>query len=227
MYWQEQDDNKASFQVSNEVFDLLFELNGKSILVDHAYLLAQEVIKNISKHSKKGIAIHQIRVAESGNGWSRPNQSDDLIHLSRRTKLIIRVHKDVYQDLLQLEGRTLNIGGQTLIVGKCKIRKLSRLTTLFTHGIVCNEDESENQFLTNIVHELEHRKIYVKKMICGSSRLIKNNLVQLFTRSLMIANLPHEDSVLLQQQGIGTDRLLGCGIFVPHKGIEAVYSMPE
>jgi CRISPR-associated protein Cas6 len=227
MYWQEQDDNKASFQVSNEVFDLLFELNGKSILVDHAYLLAQEVIKNISSQAKEHIAIHQIRVAESGNGWSRPDQLDDLIHLSKRTKLIIRVHKDAHQALLKLEGQTLNIGDQALIVGKCKVRKLSRLTTIFSHGIVCDEDQSENEFLTTVVHELEQQRIFVKKMICGSSRLIRSNGVPLFTRSLMIANLTPEDSVLLQQQGLGTDRLLGCGIFVPHKGIEAVYSKPE
>jgi hypothetical protein len=33
--------------------------------------------------------------------------------------------------------------------------------------------------------------------------------------------------VRLQKQGIGESRNLGCGIFIPHKGIDAVYSVQE
>ena len=49
----------------------------------------------------------------------------------------------------------------------------------------------------------------------------------LFTRALLVADLSPEESVKLQQLGLGKDRLLGCGLFVPHKGIDAVYNMQE
>ncbi|MBT4668468.1 MAG: hypothetical protein HOC17_04305, partial [Candidatus Ruthia sp.] len=42
------------------------------------------------------------------------------------------------------------------------------------------------------------------------------------TRSLMVADLRKAESVKLQEQGIGKHRLLGCGLFVPQKGIESV-----
>ncbi len=42
------------------------------------------------------------------------------------------------------------------------------------------------------------------------------------TRSIMIADLRAEESVRLQQEGIGPMRHMGCGIFIPHKGIDAV-----
>ena len=42
------------------------------------------------------------------------------------------------------------------------------------------------------------------------------------TRSLMVADLRKSESVKLQEQGIGEHRLLGCGLFVPQKGIESV-----
>jgi len=42
------------------------------------------------------------------------------------------------------------------------------------------------------------------------------------TRSLMLADLTVEEAVKLQQQGLGADRKLGCGLFIPHKGINPV-----
>ena len=43
-----------------------------------------------------------------------------------------------------------------------------------------------------------------------------------FTRSLMVAELQPEQSVRLQQLGLGDGRTIGCGLFLPHKGIAAV-----
>ena len=45
---------------------------------------------------------------------------------------------------------------------------------------------------------------------------------QIFTRSLMVADLLLDDAIQLQQQGLGEGRLHGCGLFVAHKGIKAV-----
>ena len=42
------------------------------------------------------------------------------------------------------------------------------------------------------------------------------------TRSLMLAELQPEESIRLQEDGLGPLRHMGCGIFIPHKGIEAV-----
>jgi CRISPR/Cas system CSM-associated protein Csm4 (group 5 of RAMP superfamily) len=39
----------------------------------------------------------------------------------------------------------------------------------------------------------------------------------------MLADLKPEESLRLQQQGLGPHRLMGCGIFIPHKGIDAVH----
>jgi hypothetical protein len=38
----------------------------------------------------------------------------------------------------------------------------------------------------------------------------------------MVADLRKVESVTLQEQGIGEHRLLGCGLFLPQKGIESV-----
>ena len=46
-------------------------------------------------------------------------------------------------------------------------------------------------------------------------------------RSLMIDGLDVTESVLLQQQGLGDGRKFGCGLFLPHKGIDAVNETQE
>jgi len=38
----------------------------------------------------------------------------------------------------------------------------------------------------------------------------------------MIADLKTGESLALQQVGLGEGRKLGCGLFLPHRGIDAV-----
>ena len=48
-----------------------------------------------------------------------------------------------------------------------------------------------------------------------------------YTRSLMIADLSKEESLRLQEEGVGEKKLYGCGIFLPHKSIDAVNNFKE
>jgi hypothetical protein len=64
-------------------------------------------------------------------------------------------------------------------------------------------------------------------MICGRCGEIRTADETIFTRALMVADLEAEESVALQQQGLGQGRMLGCGLFVPHKGIDPVFDIQE
>jgi hypothetical protein len=59
-------------------------------------------------------------------------------------------------------------------------------------------------------------------MMAGLKRSISTPNGTIHTRSLMVADLRKVESVTLQEQGIGERRLLGCGLFLPQKGIESV-----
>jgi CRISPR-associated protein Cas6 len=82
--------------------------------------------------------------------------------------------------------------------------------------------DSEEAFLEWAVRALRDRRIRVRKALCGKATPLSTPGGMLQTRSLMLADLSHEESVRLQQQGLGLHREMGCGIFIPHKGIEAV-----
>jgi CRISPR-associated protein Cas6 len=222
VYWQEESDPNDTYQVPDDVFDVAFKLSGIRLAVDHAQILAHAVCAKLTEHTCSQIGIHQIRVAESGNGWERPSSAGEMLQLSRRTRLVLRVDQDVYEDVLRLCNSELEIGGQGLKLGGSKLRKLSPLTTLFSHGIACDEDQAETEFLTDMALALNQMEIKVKKMICGMTHSIRSDGGSIFTRSLMVANLTPQESVLLQQRGIGSGRLMGCGLFLPHRSIDAI-----
>ncbi len=139
----------------------------------------------------------------------------------------IRVQRDDSEEVAAITNRTLSIGEHQLEVGDSVIRKLSTIGTLHSRAVCCERDQSEADFLSEVAGQLKRMDIAVSKMICGRSAEIRRGEESLFTRALMIADLEPEESVTLQRLGLGDDRLLGCGLFIPHKGIDPVFNVQE
>jgi len=226
MLWQE-DNTKAGFEVDDSVVDLLFNIECRELPVDHIYQLSRAIHQAFPGHAEdNALGIHPVHLAGSQNGWERPDESlgQNLI-LSKRTKLILRVRKEHQQDIIdKLQNTILDIDGFEMTVKKPKVRKLSKDSTIFSRAIVCNETETEDemQFLKRMQQELALMGIVIKKALCGKTSQFKTPDGPVLTRSLMLADMSPEDSVKLQQTGIGPLRDMGCGIFLPHKGIAAV-----
>jgi CRISPR-associated protein Cas6 len=227
VFWNDENEQKLPLDAPEDVFDIVFKLGGKCLDIDHAYDLSQALSQIIPEEFYLQLGVHQIRMAESGNGWNRPMNSGSVMQLSRRAKLVIRADLNSRDAVVKISGKTLKLGAQQINIGESSIRKLSMLGTLFSHAITCEESLSEEHFLAEVARQLESLNISVSKMICGRTGLIRTDSENIFTRSLMIADLKPDESVRLQKQGIGEGRNLGCGIFVPHKGIDAVYNVQE
>ena len=227
MFWREDNGPEETFRVPDDVVDLAFRLRGESIEIDHAWALAQGLRELLDEDTCARIGVHGIRMASSGNGWNRPEEADAELPLSRRARLLIRVQRDCVEQLQQLEDRRLVMGRQWVDVGACTERPLSSLGTLHARAISCDPEQSEGEFLQQAADELRAMGIEASRMLCGKSGAIRAGGETLFTRALMIADLKPEESVALQQRGIGGDRLLGCGLFVPHKEIDAVFDLQE
>lgn len=231
MYWQD-DDDKQTFQVSEEIVDLVFSIDCRELPVDHAHALGKALCEAMPLLGEdRRCAIHNIHLAGSQNGWERPDpELGQKLILSRRTKLTVRVpgeHREAIQRALS--GATLDVDGHPLTIGKAKPKMLSKQGTIFARHIVLqgNEDEDENAFLQRVVEDLKSRGIRVRKALCGITQRIDTPDGMLRTRSLLLADLSTEESVRLQQQGLGSHRHLGCGIFLPHKGIDPVKSAED
>lgn len=222
MFWQ--DDETVPVQDSDAVLDLVFSIQCRQLPVDHAYALSQALLQALPWLVDEPLAaIHLIHVAGSQNGWIRPEHNTETrIHLSHRTKLELRIPRARLQDASQLSGQVLEIAGCPLKVGQAQRRPLSRLGTLFSRHVVCEPQQPEDEFLQQAWRELKANGIRIRKALCGKETALHTPRGPLHTRSLMLAELPSDEAIHLQQQGLGSQRLLGCGVFIPHKGIEAV-----
>lgn len=225
MFWQE-DESEREIQVPDDVVDVLFSIDCKRLPVDHAYALSAALRTAMPwiGDANSGVAVHAVHVAGSQNGWERPaHGSDQHLILSKRTKLTIRVPKERMDLLMEdLKGRTLDVSGCAIRVGAAKIRPLSREATLFSRYVVTLPDGSEEGFLDWAVQQLEGQDIRVRKALCGKTTPLATPDETVHTRSLMLADLSLKDSFRLQTAGLGPHREMGCGIFIPHKGIDSV-----
>lgn len=221
-YWTDEDDRDRGVSVPDDLVDISFRLQGTLLPIDHAWALGNAIQSALPWMEQEAeAAVHQIHVAASGNGWYRPEDKDkDMLHLSRRTCLTLRVPTHRLHDTDALIGQTLSIDGYDITLGSRKTRPLSNMTTLFARYIAGPEDE--NEFLAFVAQELAEMGISLRKMLCGKTTMIDVPEGQWLTRSLMMADVDLIDAIRLQRSGIGPHRLYGCGIVIPHKGIEAV-----
>lgn len=224
MFWQEDDELKKG-QVTDDILDLLFNIKCREIPVDHAHALSVE-LKNILPviEEDERICVHTIHVAGSQNGWERPEFStESRILLSNRTKMTLRVPKELAEEIEKsLDGASIQLEECQIKIGSAKRKPLSKQGTIFSRYVQCGLDEEEMAFMQRMIDELKTRGIRIKKALCGKTTLLHTPDGPVATRSLMLAELSTEDSIRLQQQGLGPGREMGCGIFIPHKGIEAV-----
>jgi len=224
MFWQE-DDSETLTDVPDDVVDVLFSIDCKRLPVDHAYALSS-ALKNALPWlaDDPAVGVHTVHVAGSQNGWERPEHATDRhLIVSRRTKLTVRVPKARMDDLIdELRGTTLDIAGCRLTVGEGKPRPLSKETTLLARYVVVRRGDDEDGFLAWAAEELGALGIRVRKALCGKETPLSTPSGVLHTRSLMLADLSPQEALRLQEQGLGPHRDMGCGIFIPHKGIDAV-----
>lgn len=225
MFWQDEK-RAADYAVPDDVVDVVFSIDCRELPVDHAHSLATAVRRAAPWISEDAeIGVHTVHVAGSQNGWERPaHGTETRLLLSKRTKLTIRAPKRAVERLRQdLCGASLDVGGCPLRIRDAHTRLLSKQGTLQARYVVAESvDETEDAFLRRMAAELAGIGIRVRRALCGRTNLVATPAGPIATRSLMVADLAPDESVLLQRRGLGPLRHMGCGIFIPHKGIDSV-----
>lgn len=194
------------------VVDVVFPADGRSLPRDHALALAQALGEKLSWFASEPFAgVHPVKVVQGNDAHAL---------LSQRARLLIRVPRDRVVSLATLAGQALNVGGCELLLGTPHSRDLLAHATLYAHAVAAvNSDELA--FLESVADELKALQVRAH-CVCGKRRRMAFEGRELDTFSLMLHGLTAEHSLRLQQHGVGRHRLLGCGIFVPHKSAAAV-----
>ncbi len=194
--------------------DLQFDLEGHSIPADHGQLLYDALLTCLPELCTLAeLAVHPIAGAPSG--------VDDTLILNRRTKLFLRIPSTHVERIMQLCGCHIETRTGPLKIGSAKLRPLLPFAELHSPLVVLNGDE-ELGFMEEARQQLALLSMQRVGLICNKRRTISATNGDASGFGLMIHGLSPEQSLLLQERGLGTMRKQGCGVFIPHKSIKEV-----
>lgn len=193
--------------------DVQFDLVGAEIPADHGYRLFQELVAQLPwLADTPGVAVHPVHGSPSG-------RNENLV-INRRVKLVLRVPKERIDDVAVLTGKRIDPGAGALVIGDMKARPLTPFGTLYAHFVDMG-DADELGFIEAATRQLADMAIPAG-MICGKRRKMMTPQGGIEGFSLMLHDVKLDQSLLIQERGLGGHRAYGCGIFIPHKSIKEV-----
>lgn len=192
--------------------DMVFPIEGKSIARQHAHDLQNALCTQLPWLSEdQFVGVHPLKLV---HGLS------DEAYLSARSRLLIRVPKSRTTELRQLEGVTLDVASHAVRLGAAHEKELVPHSTLYAYHVAA-ESHDEVLFMSQVNAELQTLGIGGER-VCGKAHPLGLSERAIHAFSLMVHGLAPEQSLRLQQFGVGKHRMLGCGIFVAHKSAAAV-----
>lgn len=137
-----------------------------------------------------------------------------------RTRITLRIPEHRAAACAALEGADLRLASP-LHIGRASRRELLAYPVLHARLVVTGH-EDEAGFAEDAEAELAALGIDCDIIVGRRGELKVDDQRRLVGYSLMLHGLSAKDSLRAQEHGIGRERKLGCGLFVPHKSIAAV-----
>ncbi len=193
------------------IIDLSYSIHGATeIPVDHGYPLFSSIVRYIpALHSNREIGIHPIYGSTSVDGF---------MQLSSKSLLRIRIDTEKIHLFLPLAGKILKLNDKNVIVGVPRIYCLVPAANLQARMVTIKGFFKEPaEFQEALERQLKNLQINPQEVMVGKRRIlrIQNKCVVGFHVRLL--GLSSEESLRIQEQGLGGRRRFGCGIFTKMK----------
>jgi len=196
-----------------DAVDVAFALKGGTIPADHGWRLFRLLAERLAwLEAEERAGVHPIRGSRSGSGAAE-------LYVGGRGRLMLRLPEDRAEQSFALTGSRLELG-DGIEIGAAQLRPLFAHGTLYSPFVAMGTDE-EIAFQRAMNEELQQAGIECK-VICGKARRAQADGKDIIGFSVMLHALSPEHSLKMQQAGLGGQRRLGCGIFVPHRSAAAV-----
>ena len=210
------------------IIDIRFSIQGDVIDIDHAYDIYSAICRQVPwVHGNPVVGIHNI------NGYFLGNRKLQIIDKSH---LVFRIPHDVTHEILPLAGKILHLGSASLQIGIPHPNALTPATELYSRLVVIKGMMDPDKFLTSVQQQLEDKGITAAVNLIKQEEKARANLelgshrgttspflrrtVRIRDRTLVgfavnISGLKAQDSLRLQEEGLGGRRHFGCGLFIP------------
>ncbi|MDA8254112.1 MAG: type I-MYXAN CRISPR-associated protein Cas6/Cmx6 [Betaproteobacteria bacterium] len=200
--------------MSSPKIDLHFPVTGRHIPIDHGYPLYSSLSRVLDRpgdpwlHDSDDLGVHLIRGRHAGPG---------KLLLTTHSRLTLRLAAERIPAFLTLAGKTLQIGDERIHLGIPQSAILFPAANLYAHLVTTKNGQDEVRFDEEIARQLEALGIQGKPQR-GPRRAFRIKEKRVVGHTLLVANLTAEESIRLQEAGLGGRRKLGCGVFVPWEG---------
>lgn len=210
---------------ASTVVDLIFNVVGSTIPQDHGYALYAAIARVVPGiHAAPDIGIFPIR------GVSSPERQ---LRVGPTSVLRLRLPAERIPALLPLAGQSLDLDGHAFRVGVPRVVPLipapvvtSPLVTIKLAKPTQGDDfVAPDAFLDAARRKLQERRIggepqlLVQQLGTRSGQPVRR-VVRIKGQThvgygMVIEGLTAEESILIQERGLGGRRLMGCGLFLP------------
>lgn len=195
-----------------EMVDVAFALQGQTIVREHALALRQALCAVWPWLEHEAYAgIHPLRLVPG---------TEVLAPLSARARLTLRVPHHRVRDLAAAGSRRIVLMGHPLRLGPPEQRELKPHSAMYAYRVAAPGPD-ETAFMELVTREMARLGIAAAQ-VCGRHQQLELGDGRLDAFSLMLHEMTAADALRLQQLGLGGQRLLGCGVFVPHRSAAAV-----
>ncbi|MGB0712566.1 MAG: type I-MYXAN CRISPR-associated protein Cas6/Cmx6 [Gammaproteobacteria bacterium] len=179
--------------------------------LDHGYALYGAISRLLEGpgkpwlHESHEVGIHAIRGRFAGRG---------VLALTSRSELVIRAPEDWIDRFLPLAGQGVEIEGHAIELGFPVTRGLVPTTALYAHRVTTRNGQDEARFDAEIARRLSEEGIRGRP-VRGPRRVFRVRDKRVVAHALLISELDANESLWLQERGLGGRRKLGCGVFLP------------
>ena len=209
------------------VVDVAFRLTGDRIPADHGYALLGAVSRHLSWiHGNDAVGIHPIFGRLVGNR---------LLVLTGASRLTFRLDSDHIAEVLPVAGKQLDIDGHTVRIGVPQTRVLRLAARLGSRLVVIKGFLEPEPFLEAVRRQLDGLGIQgtpgllrrrSPKALEGHTgdeparcpfirRTLRIRDKEIVGYAVEVMGLTVQESIKLQEIGIGGRRRFGCGILLP------------
>jgi CRISPR-associated protein Cas6 len=138
------------------------------------------------------------------------------ISLTNNSRLALRTTDDKIAALIQLAGKRLNVAGCPLRIGVPQVYGLTPAPALRSRLVTTKNGLDQNRFLQEVRRQLDALNILSEVIVTvAKRRTVRIHDKEVVGYEVIIEGLTAEESVNLQERGLGGRRHMGCGVFVP------------
>lgn len=209
--------------------DLLFKVNyagSGGIPADHGYALFSAVSHALETpsdqwlHNNAQVGLHTIRGTRIATNKIQPHEA---------AKMGLRLPADLVSKALQLAGKKIKIDGQAIRLGLSQTHPLRPAATLYSPIVTTKNGDDVARFdaeitrqLTGILgdtHRAQATRVPRRNADAASDptrRIFRIKDKKVVGYALLVEYLTAEESIRLQEQGLGGRRRIGAGVFTPY-----------